>query len=67
MHWSTDTKNLKKDKEKYAIWRLEQRINFGFGNQKIKEADLKKYWSKLHLDQAKKNYLEFLLWPNKRF
>ena len=34
---STDEEQLKKDPEKYAIWRLEQMINFGIGKDKIKE------------------------------
>lgn len=66
MHWSTDTKILKKNPKKYAVWQLEQAVNFGLGSKKIKQADLKKYWSKLRLDPAKKNYLQFLLWPKKQ-
>lgn len=66
MHWSTDVKKLKKNKKKYTIWQLEQAINFGLGSKKIKQAELKKYWPKLRLDRDKKNYLKFLLWPNKQ-
>jgi len=66
-NWSTDTKELKKDKKKYVIWRLEQLINFGLGKEKIKQRELKKYWSLLSLDPNKKRYLSFLLWPKKQF
>ncbi len=61
-NWSVDLRDLKKDKTKYAIWRLEQLINFGLNGEKIKAKELKKYWPKLHLDPNKKRYLELLLW-----
>ncbi len=61
-NWSVDTGELKKDKEKYAIWKLEQMVNFGLDGEKISRAELKKYWDKLNLDPSKKNYLSFLLW-----
>jgi len=62
-NWSTDTKELKKDKKKYAIWRLEQLVNFGLGREKLSKKDLKKNWADLDLDAAKKKYLKMLLWP----
>ncbi len=62
-NWSTDTKELKKDKNKYAIWKIEQMVNFGLNGKKLERAQLKKYWTKLHLDPVKKKYLKFLLWP----
>jgi hypothetical protein len=62
-NWSTDTKELKKDKKKYAIWRLEQLVNFGLGKEKIKRAELKKNWKDLNLDKSKKKFLKILLWP----
>ncbi len=62
MHnWSTDLKVLEKYPEKYKIWRLEQLINFGLGDQKIKSTDLKKYLGKLSIDPLKKRFLEYLL------
>ncbi|MBU4332170.1 hypothetical protein KKD19_00745 [Patescibacteria group bacterium] len=67
MHnWSVDIKQLKKDKNQYAIWRLEQLVNFGLGKDKLKRSELIKYWPKLHLDPQKKKYLAFLLWPQKQ-
>lgn len=64
MHnWSVDTTTLKQDETKYAIWQLEQLINFGLGvDEKISKPALLKYWSKLQLDPYKKQYLAFLLW-----
>ena len=62
-NWSTDVQELKKDKDKYAIWRLEQLINFGLGQEKLKATELKKYWPLLKIDPLKKRYLTSLLWP----
>lgn len=64
-NWSTDTTELKKDKKQYAVWRLEQMVNFGLDGKKINCAELKKYWRMLHLDPNKKKYLKILLWPKK--
>ena len=62
MHnWSTDEKKLKKDPEKYAIWRLEQLVNFGIGEEKLKISELKKYWSRLSLDPARRKFLELFI------
>ncbi|MBI5077572.1 hypothetical protein HZB94_04295 [Candidatus Falkowbacteria bacterium] len=66
-NWSVDVKELKKDKKQYAIWRLEQLVNFGLGKEKIKESDLRAYWSELCLDPPKKKFLSFLLWPRRKF
>jgi hypothetical protein len=61
-NWSTDTKELKKDKEAYIVWQLSQTINFGLTGKKIKKSELKKYWMQLKIDPAKKKYLKWLLW-----
>jgi len=60
-NWSVDEKELKKDKEKYAIWKLEQMVNFGLGGKKLKITELKKYWNKLKIDSARKRLLQILL------
>ncbi|PIR86840.1 MAG: hypothetical protein COU11_03210 [Candidatus Harrisonbacteria bacterium CG10_big_fil_rev_8_21_14_0_10_49_15] len=60
-NWSTDTTELKKDPEKYAIWRLEQLINFGLNGEKISERELRRYWDKLEIDEARRQTLEILL------
>ncbi len=62
-NWSIDLKELKKHKEKYAIWKLEQMVNFGLDNEKISKKELKKYWDKLYIDPLKKKYLKMILWP----
>lgn len=64
-NWSVDLKQLKKNKDAYAVWQLEQAVNFGLAGQKISKSQLIKYWPVLHLDPLKKKYLEFLLWPQK--
>ena len=60
-NWSVDTFELKKDKEKYAIWRLEQMVNFGLGKEKLSRKELKKYWNQINIDANKRNYLRMLL------
>jgi hypothetical protein len=64
MHnWSVDTTELKKDTQKYAIWQLEQLVNFGLDGERLDRRALEKYWPLLNLDKNKKKYLSFLLWP----
>jgi hypothetical protein len=64
MHnWSTDTTELKKDKKQYAIWRLEQMVNFGLEGKRISREEIMKYWKNLSLDSNKKRYLKMILWP----
>lgn len=65
-NWSVDEKKFKKnDPEGYKIWRLEQMINWGLGDEKLSEKLLRKYWKKLFIDALTKKYLQFLLWPKK--
>lgn len=56
-HWSVNESALKKDPRAYAIWRLEQRINFGLGAQKISKTELKKYWDAIDIDPFKRRAL----------
>ena len=60
-NWSIDTTELKKDPEKYAVWELEQLINFGLNGSILDAAKLRAYWSRLTLDPARHAYLSFLL------
>lgn len=60
-NWSVDENKLKNDKEKYTIWKLEQLVNFGLNGEKINAKELKKYWSKVQLDPARKRFLGLLL------
>jgi len=61
-NWSTDVTKLKKNQEKYAVWKLEQAVNFGLAGKKLSRKELKRYWLKLKLDPAKKKYLRLILW-----
>lgn len=65
-NWTVDITQLKKDKKQYAVWKLEQMVNFGLNGKKIDKKDLKKYWPLLCLDPQKKKYLSLILWPSKR-
>ena len=60
-NWSTDTAKLKKYPEKYAVWRLEQLINYGLDGEKLDKKELIKYFPVLNIDPAKKAYLKFIL------
>ena len=61
-NWNTDTTELKKHPEKYAIWKLEQLINYGLDGEKLDTKLVKKYWDKLRIDSPKRETLSFLLW-----
>ncbi len=61
-NWNTDTTQLKKDPSKYAIFVLEQKINFGLNNSKLSLKQLKKYWNQLDIDPAKRKYLKKIVW-----
>lgn len=64
-NWSTDIEELKKDKKKYAIWKIEQMVNFGLGGEKIKEAEFKKYWQKINADPHRLKFLKLLAKENR--
>lgn len=61
-NWSTNTKKLTKNKDKFAIYSLEQAINFGLNGTKLSLTELKKYWKHLSIDSEKKSYLSKLVW-----
>ncbi|MBI3420806.1 MAG: hypothetical protein HY006_01975 [Candidatus Sungbacteria bacterium] len=60
-NWSTDTSELQKDREKFSVWRLEQLINFGLGEEKIDLNELRKYWDTLNIDPFKKKFLSLFI------
>jgi hypothetical protein len=60
-NWSTDETELKKNPRKYAIWRLEQLINFGLDGEKISEKELREYLPVLDIEPARRRFLELLL------
>ena len=69
-NWSVDEPQFKKaDPEGYKIWRLEQMINYGLAGEKLNEKMVRKYWPRLkdRLDPHYRAYLEFLLWPSKKY
>jgi len=61
-NWNTDTTQLKKNPEKFAVWKLEQLINYGLDGEKINKKELLKYWDKLRIDSQKRDTLAYLLW-----
>ncbi len=65
-NWSVDLKELKKDKEAYKIWKLEQLINFGIDKEKLRKKELLKYLPKLKIDPYKKRLLELVLNERKK-
>jgi len=60
-HWSVDEDKLAAHPEEHVVWKLEQRINFGIGERKIKKSELVKYWQKLDLDPYKRRALALAL------
>ncbi len=60
-NWSTDTTQLQKDPEKYAIWKIEQLVNFGLAGGRIQESDLKKYWDRIEIDPSRRKFLSLLI------
>lgn len=52
---------LQKNTEKYAVWHLEQLINFGLGGEKIDRDELKKYWNAVHIDPYKRKFLSLFV------
>lgn len=60
--WDYDKKELEKT-EAGRIKILERMINYGPGKgEKIKLADVKKYWNRLDLYSPQKRLLELLVW-----
>lgn len=60
-NWSVDTRRLKKDKQKYKIWKLEQMINYGLRGKKLDRKVLVKYIDKLSIDPHKKRFLKMII------
>ncbi|MEK7521540.1 MAG: hypothetical protein AAB599_01925 [Patescibacteria group bacterium] len=60
--WDYDRKELEKT-EQGRILILERTINYGpEKGEKIKLADVKKYWDKLNLFLERKQLMELLIW-----
>lgn len=61
-NWSTDIETLKKDPEAFAVWKLEQQVNFGLDGEKIQESDLRKHWDHIQIDPSRRAFLNVLLY-----
>lgn len=61
-NWNTDTSSFKQKSSQFAIWKLNQLINFGLNGEKIDFSLVKKYWKKLSIDPLRKNFLKALIW-----
>lgn len=59
--WDFDKAELEKTEEG-RIFILERMINYGPDGEKIKLADVKKYWDKMQLRIPQKRLLELLIW-----
>jgi len=65
-NWSTNTKNLQENPEKYSIWQLEQLLNYGLKEgEKIERNLLEKYLPVLNIDKDTRNLLEYMLYGKK--
>lgn len=60
-HWSVDETRLAEDPEAHAVWKLEQRINYGIGEQLIPEQELRARFETLDLDPWKRKALALAL------
>lgn len=60
-NWSVDEKILKKDKRGYAIWKLEQMVNFGLNNERIDERTLRRYLPEMNIDPFRRKFFELIL------
>lgn len=66
-NWSTDESKFDTNSERYLIWRLEQMINFGLGKEKLETSQLRKYWEKISIDSARREFLSLLLNESRNF
>jgi len=68
-NWSVDEAKFKKEHPKeYKLWRLTQLINYGLDGEKLDRSQVIAAWPKIKekLDPNLKDYLEFILWPQKQ-
>lgn len=66
MPWDYTEEEYRKQAAADPIWRLERMINYGFGEEKIDRALLKRYLPQLKIPEDRRKFLELLLW-NKPF
>lgn len=64
-HWSVDEEKFKKEHpQKYRLWKLAFKINYGLDGEKLDRAEVKKAWPKIknEIDPYKRRLIEYLLW-----
>jgi hypothetical protein len=64
-NWDYNLKETNKKDPEYIRWQIQRQINYGLGNTKLNPVLVKKHWTKLKIDPAKKQYLARLLWQKK--
>ena len=60
-HWSVDTSELEKDPVAFAVWKLEQAVNFGIRDGKISKKELQAHWDRLDLEEHKRKLLSLVI------
>ena len=61
-HWSVDAEGMQeRDPDAFAVWELENAVNFGIRDGKISAVALRKYWDRLDIDPHKKKFLALAL------
>jgi hypothetical protein len=69
-NWSVDVQYFKQNSpQKYEQWRLIQLINYGLDGEKLSVKKLNKHWPEIKdkiISKDIKNYLEFILWPERQ-
>ncbi len=60
-HWSVGETALSQDPHAYAVWRLEQRINYGIGEERIDTGTLRAHWDEIDIDPSKRRALALVL------
>lgn len=64
-NWSVNVARLKKFPKKYALWKLEQQLNYGLDlGEKINRKNLIENWKAIsgRLDPRRLETIKFLLW-----
>lgn len=64
-NWSTDEKSFTSKKAK-QLWQLEQKLNFGLGDEKLSKQEIIDNWQEIkeQINPYTKRLLEFLIWEN---
>lgn len=63
-NWSVDENYLKKFPKQYKLWKLEQILSYGLGDEKLDKKEVIASWDylKKRLDPNRRRLIEFLLW-----